>query len=104
MIRGGSNTQGVAKGFVVSTQVDPKVIATQSQVTYLKLANMNLANTIDDIIANLPSGLQTLDLTNTVLTEFPSGVTKLKLLRSLCVCAAVCCCRCHWSRLLTSSD
>lgn len=54
-------------------------------MTYLNLATLKLTSAIDSLVANLPSELQTLDVSNTVLAEFPVGVTKLKQLRSLCV-------------------
>lgn len=82
-IRGGTSASALTKGFVSAVNLDPKFLASQPQVTWLLLANLNLTVSMGDIATNLPSELQSLDLRNTVIKEFPAALTKLKVLRTL---------------------
>lgn len=79
-IRGGSTVNAVYKGVRVNVTVDSKLLASQSQVTWLGLTNMNLTSAVNDIAGNLPSELQRVDFSNTGLAEFPIALTNAKML------------------------
>ncbi|TYZ58198.1 hypothetical protein PybrP1_009164 [[Pythium] brassicae (nom. inval.)] len=84
-IRGGSSASAFIKGVRANVEVDSKLLAGQSQVSWLVLRNMNLGSTMNDLVANLPSDLQRIDLSNTGLTEFPAALTTAKVLDVMCV-------------------
>ncbi|TYZ58199.1 hypothetical protein PybrP1_009165 [[Pythium] brassicae (nom. inval.)] len=82
-LRGGSSFTATTKGFMATVELDPKFLSSQPQVTWLLLANLNLTASMADIAANLPAELQSLDIGNTGITEFPVALMKLKMLRTL---------------------
>ncbi|GAB9477057.1 hypothetical protein Gpo141_00014116, partial [Globisporangium polare] len=86
-IHGGSTTSGRVgvKGVVAAIEIAEKFLSGQNQVTEVMLMSVSLGASINTIATNLPPNLRSLNLDNTLLNEFPSGVTKLKALQFLCV-------------------
>lgn len=85
-VRGGytSRTTGV-KGIVAGLEVAEKFLSGQNQITDVMLAGVSLGASINKIANTLPPNIRWLNLDNTLLTEFLSGVIKLKKLQDLYV-------------------
>ena len=74
---------GYPKGKVSSIILSSNLIVLATSVTTVKLQNLGLANQIETLAAFLPSSVESLDLTNTLLTAFPSELGSLQVLKDL---------------------
>ncbi|CAI5734442.1 unnamed protein product [Hyaloperonospora brassicae] len=80
---GGQAAVGYPKGKVSSIILSSNMIALATSVTTVRLQNLGLANQIETLAAFLPSSVESLDLTNTLLTAFPSELGSLQVLKDL---------------------
>uniref|UniRef100_M4BTX7 Uncharacterized protein n=1 Tax=Hyaloperonospora arabidopsidis (strain Emoy2) TaxID=559515 RepID=M4BTX7_HYAAE len=71
------------KGKVSSIILSSNLIASATSVTTVRLQNLGLADQIGTLAAFLPSSIESLDLTNTLLTSFPAELGSLRLLKDL---------------------
>lgn len=85
VIQGGKSPgQAFTRGRVANVEIDPNfLLKNDSHVTSLTLANLNLNVSMGKLVPSFPLLLQTLVLSNNLLTEFPPAVTKLKNLQIL---------------------
>lgn len=68
----------------MNVEIDPNfLLKNDSRVTSLTLANLNLNASMNKLAPSFPLNLQTLVLSNNLLTAFPSAVSKLKKLQIL---------------------
>lgn len=73
------------KGKVSNIILSSNVISTATSVTKVGLQNLGLVNQIDTISAFVPSSIESLDLSNTLLTTFPTALSTLQVLKELYV-------------------
>lgn len=83
IIRGGSSLAAISKGFVSNVDFADKFLDGQTKVTLLHLANLRLGPNIAKLATYFPRNLQTVDLSNGLITMFPSALTELKSLRRM---------------------
>nr|UWU45067.1 leucine-rich repeat receptor-like kinase [Phytophthora sojae] len=83
IVSGGSAAVEYPKGKVSSIILSANVISAATSVTKVGLQNLGLANQIDTISAFIPSSIESLDLSNTLLTEFPTALSTLQVLKEL---------------------
>ncbi|GMF16642.1 unnamed protein product [Phytophthora fragariaefolia] len=85
VLAGGSNTNSSVKGKVAKVTFGSDVISAQANVTNVVLHNLDLSTpaTLQQIPVVLPSSLQNLSLTNTLLSEFPILVANFTSLQNL---------------------
>lgn len=84
-IRGGSSLTKSEKGHVANVEFADDFLSDDTQLTFLHLANLNLAPKIDTLTKNFPPRIQILRLVNLKLTTFPLQVLGYKNLATLCV-------------------
>lgn len=78
------------KGKVSSIILSSNLIASATSVTTVGLQNLGLENQIGTLSAFLPSSIESLDLSNTLLTAFPTELGGLQVLKILYVaCGAL---------------
>ena len=80
---GGQAAVDYPKGKVSSIILSSNLIASATSVTTVRLQNLGLADQIGTLAAFLPSSIESLDLTNTLLTSFPAELGSLRLLKDL---------------------
>jgi hypothetical protein len=85
IVSGGSAAVEYPKGKVSSMILSANMISTATSVTSVGLMNLGLANQIDTLSAFVPTSVGSLDLSNTLLTTFPSELSTLQVLRELYV-------------------
>lgn len=83
IILGGSSLTEFEKGSVAKVEIAADFLAPNSQLTLLKLSNLDLASTIGNLALNLPPKLQNVVLDNDMLKAFPAELVNLKSLASL---------------------
>lgn len=82
-VQGGNNYQQTTKGKVVELYLADNLLTNQSQVTSVGLVSMDLSSRIYDIPTMVPSSINALSLSNTLLSEFPSLLESLGNLATL---------------------
>ncbi|KAE9114436.1 hypothetical protein PF007_g10375 [Phytophthora fragariae] len=83
IVSGGSAVVAYPKGKVSNIILSSNVISTATSVTKVGLQNLGLVNQIDTISAFVPSSIESLDLSNTLLTTFPTALATLQVLKEL---------------------
>lgn len=68
---------------VVLVDLAPDLLATQTQLTDVRLINMDLKAEMDGVVAMLPNSTASLSLGNTLLHEFPNQLAALPGLQEL---------------------
>jgi hypothetical protein len=82
---GGSSTNASVKSKVAKVTFGPDVISAQTNVTSVTLNNLDLSApaTLQQLPVVLPTSLQELRLSNTLLSSFPTLVANFTSLRTL---------------------
>uniref|UniRef100_H3GLZ9 Protein kinase domain-containing protein n=1 Tax=Phytophthora ramorum TaxID=164328 RepID=H3GLZ9_PHYRM len=80
---GGSAAVEYPKGKVSSIILSSNLISRATSVTTVGLQNLGLKNQIDTLPAFLPSSIESLDLSNTLLTALPAKLSTLQVLKEL---------------------
>lgn len=74
---------------MANVELSTKFLTTNTQVTTLKLENLNLGPTISKLAPYFPPNVQYLYIGNDLITSFPSELATLKYLNYLYVWLAV---------------
>ncbi|KAG6582846.1 TKL protein kinase [Phytophthora cinnamomi] len=83
IVSGGSAAVEYPKGKVSSIILSSNVISTSTSVTKVGFQNLGLENQIDTLSAFIPTSIESLDLSNTLLTAFPTELGTLQVLKEL---------------------
>ncbi|KAG7392224.1 hypothetical protein PHYBOEH_006445 [Phytophthora boehmeriae] len=85
ILAGGTSTNASVKSKVAKVTFGPDVISSQTTVTNVMLNNLDLSDaaTLQQLPTMLPSALQKLSLTNTLLSAFPTLVANFTNLQHL---------------------
>lgn len=78
VVRGGSSLSGSMRGSVAKVQIAEDFLAGNTQLTYLRLENLNISTSFAKLLANLPTTLQQFGLKNNMVTELPTSITQFK--------------------------
>lgn len=85
IIRGGSNLDTSEQGTVAKVEIADDFLADNTQLTLLRLANLNISSSVSKLTANFPTKLQQFWLQNDLLDELPTTVANFKNLVNLFV-------------------
>ncbi|KAG6960508.1 hypothetical protein JG688_00009558 [Phytophthora aleatoria] len=80
---GGTAAVEYPKGKVSNIILSSNVISSATSVTSVGLMNLALKNQIDTLSAFVPTSLESLDLSNTLLSTFPAKLSTLQVLKEL---------------------
>ncbi|ETL97882.1 TKL protein kinase [Phytophthora nicotianae] len=80
---GGTTAMEYPKGKVSNIILSSNVISSATSVTTVGLINLALKNQIDTLSAFVPTSLESLDLSNTLLPTFPAKLSTLQVLKEL---------------------
>lgn len=89
-IRGGSSLNKYTHSRVANVEFATRFLTTNTQVTTLKLENLNLGPTINKLAPYFPPSVQYLYIGNDLITTFPTELATLKYLDYLYVRVIVC--------------
>jgi hypothetical protein len=87
-VSGGNSFDSLFRSKVVLVDLAPDLLTTQTQLTDVRLLNMNLKAEVDGVVAMLPNATTSLSLGNTLLYEFPNQLAALPDLQTLYVLMA----------------
>lgn len=73
------------KGVVADVSITGNFLGGQTQVNQVFLVSLSLASSANNLVGNLPSGVEVLALANDRLTAFPTPITEFKSLKRLYV-------------------
>jgi len=82
-LSGGSTDVDFPQGKVASITLSSDFISSATSVTDVVLQNIDLTSEVDSLPSYLPSSVESLDLSNTLLSSFPAelgGMTSLQQL------------------------
>ncbi|EEY54037.1 protein kinase, putative [Phytophthora infestans T30-4] len=80
---GGTTAMEYPKGKVSNIILSSNVISSATSVTTVGLTNLALKNQIDTLPAFVPASVESLDLSNTLLSTFPAKLSSLQVLKEL---------------------
>ncbi|GAB9471601.1 Tkl protein kinase [Globisporangium polare] len=75
-IRGGSTLVSSTRGYVANVDITSDFLSGNLQLLTLYLVNLNLGSSMDQIASNLPLTLTFISLQNTMITAFPTDITR----------------------------